>query len=123
MGFVFHRRLALPLSAVALLTVVLTTSPPATPLLMSSTTLLVAALLGIAAIKFTMPGETPWLRPARSVAHAVPPRHQHKTGGAIAVAAGTFVRTLDEPRGSTADDALDLVRMDDDGGWQITRPT
>jgi hypothetical protein len=36
--------------------------------------------------------------------------------------AGTGVRTLDEPNRSEADDALDLVRMDDDGGWQMTRP-
>jgi hypothetical protein len=36
--------------------------------------------------------------------------------------AGTCVRTLDEPNRSERDDALDLVRMDDDGGWQMPRP-
>jgi hypothetical protein len=31
---------------------------------------------------------------------------------------GAYLRTIEEPRVSTAQDALDLVRMDDDGGWQ-----
>jgi hypothetical protein len=36
--------------------------------------------------------------------------------------AGTGVRTLDEPNRSEADDALDLHRIDDDGGWQMSGP-
>jgi hypothetical protein len=36
--------------------------------------------------------------------------------------AGTGVRTLDEPNRRESDDALDLFRMDDDGGWQAARP-
>jgi hypothetical protein len=32
------------------------------------------------------------------------------------------VRTLDEPDRSAAHDALDLSRMDDDGGSQMARP-
>jgi hypothetical protein len=122
MGFVFYRTLAVPLWAIALLTVALAAAPPATPFLMPPTTLSVIALLGIAAIIFTMPGVAPWLRTARSLVRVVPSRHQHKTSVAITVAARTCVRTLDEPLESTADDALDLVRMDDDGGWQIARP-
>ena len=122
MGLVFHRRLAIPLWAIALLTVALTAAPPATQFLMPPTTRFVIGLLGIVAIIFTMPGMVPWLRTARSVVRAVPSRHQHKTSRAITVAAGTCVRTLDKPHESTADDALDLVRMDDDGGWQIARP-
>jgi len=35
---------------------------------------------------------------------------------------GIYTRTLEQPNRSAADDALDLVRMDDDGGWQMTRP-
>jgi uncharacterized iron-regulated membrane protein len=121
MGLVFHRRLAIPLWAIAFLTVALTTPPPATPFLMPPTTLFVIALLGIAAIIFTMPGVVPWLRTARSVVRAVPSRHRHKTSMAMTMAAGACVRPLDEPSGSTADDALDLVRRRD-GGWQIARP-
>jgi hypothetical protein len=39
------------------------------------------------------------------------------------MAAAISVRTLDEPNERTVDDALDLLRMDDDGGWQMARPT
>ena len=66
------------------------------------TTLFAIAAVGIAAMMRAIP----WLRSA-----------------AITVAAGTRVRTLVEPNRSAADDdALDLVRMDDDGGWQMRRP-
>ena len=122
MGLVFHRRLAIPLWAIAFLAVALTAPPPATLLVMPPTTLFVIAFLGIAAIIFTMPGVVPWLRTARSVVRAVPSRHRHKTSVAMTMAAGACVRPLDEPNESTADDALDLVRMDDDGGWQMRRP-
>jgi len=40
----------------------------------------------------------------------------------IVVAGGICARTLEEPNRSAAEDALDLVRMDDDGGWQMARP-
>src|SRR5689334_21729404 len=99
MALVVHRRLAIPLWAIAFLTVALTTTRP--------TTLVVIALLGIAII-FTMPG-------------VVPSRNQRKTRAAVTVAAGTCVRALDEAHESPAEDALDLVRMDDDGGWQMAR--
>jgi hypothetical protein len=32
------------------------------------------------------------------------------------------VRRLDDPNRSAADDALDLHRIDDDGGWQMSGP-
>ena len=121
MGLVFLRRLSIPLWAIALLTIALTAASPVASFPMPPTTLVAIALLGIAAIIFTMPGVVPWLRTARSVVRAVPSRHRHKTSVAITVAAGTCVRTLDEPHKSTPDDALDLVRMDDDG-WQMERP-
>ena len=44
-------------------------------------------------------------------------------GAGVIVAAGTRVWTLDEPVRRTAEDALDLVRMDDDGGWQVATPS
>jgi uncharacterized iron-regulated membrane protein len=122
MALVFHRRLAIPLWAIAFFTVALTAPPPATLFLMPPTTLFVIAVLGLAAIIFTMPGVVPWLRTSRAVVRAVPSRHRHTPSVAITMAAGTCVRTLDEPNESTADDALDLVRMDDDGGWQMARP-
>jgi hypothetical protein len=123
MALVFHRRLALPLWAIAFFTVALTAPPPATPFLI--------AVLGIALIAFTMPEVSPWWRTSPSVVHILSHGYRHKTSAAITMAAGTCVRTLDEPNGSTAldepngitaEDALDLVRMDDDGGWQMARP-
>ena len=123
MGLVFHRRLAIPLWAVAFFTVALTAPPPATLFfLMPPTALFVIAVVGIALIIFTMPGVILWLRTSRAAVRAVPSRDRHMTSAAITVAAGTFVRTVNEPHESTADDALDLVRMDDDGGWQMARP-
>jgi hypothetical protein len=101
MGLVFHRRLAIPLWAIAFFTVALTAPTPATLFLMPPATLFVVAVFGIAAVIFTMPGVVPRLRPSRSA---------------------TCVRTLDEPNERTADDALDLVRTDDDGAWQRARP-
>jgi hypothetical protein len=122
MALVFHRRMAIPLWAIAFLTVVLTGPPPATMFLMPPTTPLVIAVVGIGLIVFTIPGAIPWLRTSRSLVHALPFRHEDQTSAAITLAAGTCVRPLDEPNRSPADDALDLARMDDDGGWQMARP-
>ena len=97
MAFVFHRRLAIQLWAIAFFTVALAAPPPATPFLIPPTTLFVIAAVGIAAIVLSMTGAIPWLHRSR------------------ALAAGTRVRTLEEPNRSDAD-ARDLVRMDDDGG-------
>jgi hypothetical protein len=41
----------------------------------------------------------------------------------LAIPLGAQSARRAESNRSTADDALDLVRMDDDGGWQMTRPT
>ena len=113
MALVVHRRLALPLWATGFLAVGLNAPPPAT--------LLVIAALAIGAIALAMPA-VPWLRPRRSLVPVLSSGRQDKTSAAITMGAGTCVRTLDEPNRHTADDALDLVRMDDDGGWQMTRP-
>ena len=122
MAVMFHRRLAIPLWVIAFFAVALTAPPPATQFLMPPATLLAIAVFGIAVIVFTMPCVLPWLRTSRSVVRVLPSRDRDKTSAAITMAAGTCVRTLDELNVSTADDALDLVRMDDDGGWQMARP-
>jgi uncharacterized iron-regulated membrane protein len=123
MALVFHRRLAIPLWAIAFFTVVLTAPPLGTLFRMPPTTLFVIAVVGIAVILFTIPGAVPWLRTSRSVVRVLPSRrHRDKTSAAFTMAAGTCVRMLDEPNRSTADDALELLRMDDDGGWQMARP-
>jgi hypothetical protein len=48
-------------------------------------------------------------------------RHRDQASAVVTMTAGTGGRTLAEPNRSAADDALDLLRMDDDGGWQMTR--
>ena len=122
MALMFHRRLAIPLWAIVFFTVALTAPPPSMVFLIPPTTLFVIVVVGIAAIMFLMPGAIPWLCTSRSLARVLPSRHRDQATAAITIAAGTCVRALDEPNGSTADDALDLVRMDDDGGWQMPRP-
>jgi hypothetical protein len=121
MAFVFHRRLAIPLWAIAFFTVALTAPPAATLLLIPPTTVFAIAAVGIAAIVFLMPGAIPWLRTSRALVRVHPSGHRDRASAAITMAVGTGVRTLDEPNRSTADDALDLVRMDDDGGGQMAR--
>lgn len=114
MAFVFHRRLPLPLWAMVFLTVAVMASPPDTRLLM--------AVLGIAVIAFTIRRLVPQLRTARPAVHVASPGAPHRKSAAPSMAGGACVRTLVEPNASTAQDALDLVRMDDDGGCQIPRP-
>jgi len=94
MGLVFYRRLAIPLWTIALLTFALSAQPSATFFRMPPAMPIVMALLGIAVIVFTVLFVMPRLRTAPSVVPAVPMER-------------------------TAEDVLDLVRMDDDGGWQV----
>jgi hypothetical protein len=120
MPLMFHRRLVIPLWALAFFTVALTAPPPATLSLIAVLSLI--AGLGIAVIAFTIPGLVPGLRASPSVVQVLSDGKRHRRGAATIVVAGTCVRTLDELNPSTPDDALDLVRMDDDGGWQMPRP-
>ena len=122
MAFVFHRRLAIPLWAIAFFTVALTAPPTATLLLIPPTTVFAIAALGIAAIVFLMPGSIPSLRTSRALVRVLPSGHREQASAAMTMAAGTRVRTLDERNRSSADGALDLIRIDDDGGWQMTLP-
>ena len=114
MAFMFHRRLAIPLWAVAFFAVALTV-----PVL---ATLSLIVVLGITVIAFTISGLVRRLRASPPVVQIPSNRKSRTRNAAITVAVGTCVRTLDMPNPSTAADALDLVRMDDDGGWQMARP-
>jgi hypothetical protein len=122
MAFVFQRRLAVPLWAIAFFTVALTAPPTPTLFLMPPTTVFAMAAVGIAAIVCLMPGSFPWLRTSRALVRVLPSGHRDQATAAITMPAGTGVRTLDDPNRSAAEDALDLLRMDDDGGWQMARP-
>ena len=114
MAFVFHRRLAIPLWAMAFFAVALTAPPPATPSLI--------VVLGIALIAFTISGLVPWLHASPAVVQVLSNGKRPTRSAATIVITGACVRTLDEPNRSSADDALDLVRMDDDGAWQMGQP-
>lgn len=122
MGLRVHRTLAIPLSAIALFAVALTAPAGATLLPMPPTTVLVVAALGITAIAFLTPGAIPFLRASPSLVPVRPPGHRDQASEGIAMAGGICARTLEAPVRRAADDALDLVRMDDDGGWQMARP-
>jgi hypothetical protein len=121
MAFVFQRRLAVPLWAIALFTVALAAPPNATLFLMPPITVFAIAAVAIAAIVL-MPSSIPRLRTSRALVRVLPSRHRDQANAAITMTAGTGVRTLDEPNRSAANNALDLSRMDDDGGWQMARP-
>ena len=114
MAFVFRRQLAIPVWAIVFFAVALTAPPPARRSLI--------AVLGIAMVAFTIGGLIPWLRASRSIVqvHSNGERHTRRTPTTVVAAAR--VRVLDEPNRNTPEDALDLVRMDDDGGWQMARP-
>ena len=119
MALMFHRRLAIPLWALAFCTIALAAPEPATLLLMAPSTRFALAVVGIAVMFFTIARAIPGLRTSPSLARVYP---RDKTTAGLVVAAEAHARTLDEPERRTAEDALDLVRMDDDGGWQMATP-
>ena len=122
MGLLIHRRLAIPLSAIALFAVALAAPPGATLLLMPATTVFVVAALGITAISFLTSSAISSFRPSRSPARIPPSGHRDQASEGFVMAGGICALTLEESNRSAAEDALDLVRMDDDGGWQMARP-
>jgi hypothetical protein len=122
MGLLVHRRLAIPLSAIAVLAIALTAPAAATLLLMPTTTVFVVVALGITAMTLWTAGAIPSLQPSGSLARVPPSGHRNQGSEGIVITGGICARTLDESNRSAADDALDLVRMDDDGGWQMAQP-
>ena len=94
MALMFHRRLAIPLWAIAFFTVALAAPPPATLLLMPPTTLFVITLAGIAVLVFAMPSAFPWLRTSRSLARVKPSIYRDKAGAGSAMDGGICMRTL-----------------------------
>lgn len=115
MAFVVRRRLTGSLWGVTFVAMALARQPRAT--------LFLSAVLGVAAIALTTPVLMSWGRRVRSGVRVVAHGPQHEESAGLSVAAATCVRTLDEPNRTTAEDVLDLVRMDDDGGRQVARPS
>ena len=121
MGFLVHRRVAIPLSAIAFFTVALT-APAAVPLLLMPPTTVFVAAVGITTLVLLTAGAIPFLRASRSLVRVSSSRQREQPSPRITIAGGTCVRVLEQPNRSAADEALDLVRIDDDGGWQMPRP-
>ena len=117
MALVFQRHLAIPLWVVAFFAVVLTAPVRPMPPL--------TVLLGIAVMALMMMAMLQWRRTLRPLVSALPApsRRRHHAGIVVlTVSGGTQVRTADRAATQLAsDDVLDLVRMDDDGGWQTAR--
>ena len=94
MAVVFYRALAIPLWVVVFGVVAFTAPPRVMPS--------IAALIAIAVIASTIMAMVRWRSSCRPLVEVLP-------------AAGR------DSRAQAADDAVDLVRMDDDGGWQLPR--
>ena len=63
-----------------------------------------------------------WLRPSPPLVEVLPAVDQDPAPAGITMTAGIHIQTIEEAinaRSLRADDAADLVRMDDDGGWQM----
>ena len=72
MAFVFQRRLAIRLWAVAFFTVALISPPTATAFTMPLTTVFAITAVGIAAILFLMPRPIPCLRTSQALVRFLP---------------------------------------------------
>lgn len=105
---------AMPLWAVAFCAVALSAPQGTTPFLMT--------LLAVSVIASTMPALMQRFAPARRRVEVLPPWDDGLAAAEIVITARTRTRTLDEAtvvRAMKRAEAADLMRMDDDGGWQI----
>jgi hypothetical protein len=108
---------AMPLGAVLSCAVALSAPQRARLFLMT--------LVAVGGIASTLPAIMQRFRPARRVV-VRPPSDDAPPPAAIAITTGTRTRTFGEAivAGATkAEDAADLVRMDDDGGFQMASPS
>ena len=114
MLFVLHRKLAIPLWAVAFFTVAFTTPPTATLFLIPPATIFAVAAVGFAAIIFSVPGAITRWRESRSLVRVVPSedpirRVRQWWAASTGVSKALRVERDRSPR------ALDPIRIDDDG--------
>ena len=114
MALLFQRGLAIPLWGIAFLAIALVGPPRPMPP--------VTVLLGIAVFALTMMAIARWRRPSGAHVLVPAPVFGRFHAGIImtTMSAGTRARAGDRATTALApDDAIDLVRMDDDGGWQM----
>lgn len=116
MAFVFHRGVAIPIWAIALCAIALTSE---------SSPLSVTALLAIAAIG-SFVGISRWLGRSRPFSEGPRLPSPGTRPAGLIVNVVTKGKSLPSPRPLTTEetnDVLDLVRMDDDGGWRQLKTT
>ena len=116
MALVFHQGLVIPLWAIALCVIALTS--PSRPLPS------VTALLAVSVIASMMMAMRQWLGMPRPLLVGPPGRDRRPAGHIVSVVpegmcVGMLQRSSETPTQEETDDALDLVRMDDDGGWRV----
>ena len=115
MAFIFHRDVAIPLWAVAFVAVALSAPPRMMPSLI--------ALVAVVVIGSMMPAIVRSLRTSRPWVDVLPAVVRDPPPARIMMTAGTRTPTLDEVIDANTPDTdhtADLVRMDDDGGRQMT---
>ena len=111
MAFMFSRRLAIPVSAVAVGVMALSTTPSVMPS--------IGALLGVVVLGLALPAIGRWLRRSPGFIEVLPAEGQHAAPPAALTAPGAWTRTMEAAASAharTLADAADLGRMDDDGG-------
>ena len=108
----FRCGLALPLWAVACGVVALTAPPPVTFLI---------TVLVIGVIASTTPAMVRGFRQLGRRVELLPAFESHASPEAISVPAHPRRRSEPMSARMRADDAADMARMDDDGGWQTMR--
>jgi hypothetical protein len=104
---------ALPLWAIASCAVAISAPRGARPFL--------ATLLAVGAIASTLPAIVRRFGPARRGVEVLPAWDDVSPPAGIGITARTRTRTFHEAKAARVmkrDDMADLVRMDDDGGWQ-----
>jgi hypothetical protein len=117
MGLVFHGSLATPLWAIAFSAVALSWLPSPLPSVMA-----VVVIGAAASMMIVMVRRLGTRRPTLAVLPVAGPDAWSAAVALNIVAGGVHVRTLETATQRLAhesSDVLDLVRMDDDGGWRL----
>jgi hypothetical protein len=113
MAWMYRHGHAIPLWAAAAAAAALSTQPRVTPS--------VLAFVGVAAVGCAISAFVQRRRRFRPLVEVLPAIEHPPAGADVLITAGAGARMLDEAldaRHRSVEDAADLIRMDDDGGWR-----